>query len=128
MEGGTGTCADTNDAAATIHARPERANIPDTVRHSTKWALALEMIDELATWGQGPPGLVGDAGYGEITAFRQGLTDRGIPYVLAVKAATTAHPAAAVPEAPPRSSPGFPAGRCWPRYWRSPAAMAEQSL
>jgi SRSO17 transposase len=119
------TCADTNDAAAAIHARRERANIPDTVRHRTKWALALEMIDELATWGQRPPGLVGDAGYGEITAFRQGLTDRGIPYVLAVKAATTAHPAAAVPEVPPRAGRGAP---FQPRYRSQPSSMRELAL
>jgi SRSO17 transposase len=44
-------CADTNEEAARIQARRSRAKIPDTVRHRTKWSLALEMIDEAAVWG-----------------------------------------------------------------------------
>lgn len=36
--------------------------------------------------------MVGDAGYGEITAFRSGLTEREIPLIVAVKAASTADP------------------------------------
>ena len=52
--------------------------------------MALEMIDELAAWGHRPPALVADAGYGEITAFRCGLTERHIPYMVAVKASTSA--------------------------------------
>ena len=74
--------------------------IPETVRHRTKWSQALEMIDELSAWGHQPPSVVADAGYGEITAFRQGLSERGISCVLAVRSATTAHLATAVPEPP----------------------------
>ena len=87
-----------NGTAAMIQARRQKVKIPDTVRHRTKWALALEMIDELASWGLRPPVAVADAGYGEITALRLGLTNRSIPYVLAVKSSTTAHPADRVPE------------------------------
>ena len=36
--------------------------------------------------------MIADAGYGDTTAFRQGLTDRGIGYVVAVKGATSAYP------------------------------------
>ena len=52
----------------------------------------MEMIDELGVWGYRPKVMVGDAGYGEITAFRSGLTGRRIPYMVAVKASTSAHP------------------------------------
>ena len=83
-------------APETIKARRAKAGLPDVRRHRTKWVMALEMIDELATWGHRPLALVGDAGYGEITAFRGGLTDRKIPYMVAVKASTTAYPANAV--------------------------------
>ena len=76
------TCADTNEEAELIQARRAKAQLPDAQRHRTKWAMALEMIDELAAWGHRPPALVGDAGYGEITAFRCGLTDRHIPYMV----------------------------------------------
>lgn len=90
--------ADTNEDAAAIAARRAKTQIPDSVRHRTKWELALEMIDELASWGHVPPLVCADAGYGEITDFRQGLTDRDIPYVVAVKSTTSAYAADAVPE------------------------------
>lgn len=98
------TYAATNEDAARIITRRDRARIPETVRHRPKWAQGLEMIDEAATWGWAPPLLVGDAGYGDTTAFRLGLDERSIPYVLAVKATTSAHPLHAVPEAPASAS------------------------
>ncbi len=52
------TCADANEDAEQIAARRVKAQIPDSVRHRPKWELALEMIDELASWGQVPPVLV----------------------------------------------------------------------
>ena len=83
-------CADTNEDAVQITARRTKAQLPETQRHRTKWAMVLEMIDELAAWGHRPLALIGDAGYGEITAFRTGLIDRHIPYMVAVKASTSA--------------------------------------
>ena len=83
------TCADTNEDAELIAARRAKAQLPETQRHRTKWAMALERIDELAAGGHRPPALIGDAGYGEITAFRTGLTERQIPYMVAVKASTS---------------------------------------
>lgn len=85
------TSPDTNELAEAIAFRRAKAQIPEVQRHRTKWAMALEMIDELGIWGYRPPILVGDAGYGEITAFRSGLTEREIPYMVAVKHSTTAH-------------------------------------
>jgi hypothetical protein len=43
--------------------------------------------------GAAPAGAVADAGYGEVGGFRQGLDDRQIPYVVQVKADTSANPA-----------------------------------
>ena len=43
--------AATPEAAAVIAARRARAGIPDSTRHHPKWRLALEMLDELAGWG-----------------------------------------------------------------------------
>ena len=116
------TCADSNDTAAMIQARRQKAEIPDTVRHRTKWALALETIDELASWGLRPPVAVADAGYGEITAFRLGLTNRSIPYVLAVKSSTTAHPADRVPEKIETTGRGHPV---FARYRSKPSSLRE---
>nr|WP_271213895.1 transposase [Rhodococcus wratislaviensis] len=47
------------------------------------------------------PAAVADAGYGDATAFRLALTERGIDYVVAVRGAASAYPGDAVSEAPP---------------------------
>jgi hypothetical protein len=59
--------------------------------------MALEMIDELAGWGLRPPLLTADAGYGQVAEFRQGLSDRGIPYLVAITSSTTVQPGDAEP-------------------------------
>jgi SRSO17 transposase len=87
------TFADTNEEAEQIVERRRRAGIPDAVRHRTKWEQSIEMIDELASWGYRPPVVVADAGYGEVAGFRTALTERGMDYVVAVKAATSVYPA-----------------------------------
>lgn len=103
------TFSDTNEHADLVIARRAKAQIPDTVRHRPKWELALEMLDEAATWGLVPPVMVGDAGYGEIGYFRTGLTERAIPYVVQVKSSTSVHDAAARFEIPaPTGKPGRP--------------------
>ena len=91
------TCAETNEQAEAIAARRRKTQIPDSVRHRTKWELALEMLDELASWGHRPPLICADAGYGEITDFRLSLTERAVPYVVAVKSTTSVYPAEAEP-------------------------------
>ena len=105
--------------AARARRRRERARIPDDVRHSEKWRLALEMIDEMAGpggWGVldqaaagARPVAVADAGYGDNTSFRLELERRGWQYAVAVKGATSAHDGDAVPQARPYSGPGQPA-------------------
>jgi SRSO17 transposase len=97
------TKAPDGEGAAAIRGRRVRAGIPDDEHHRPKWEMALEMIDELTDWGRTPPPVVADAGYGEVTAFRLALTEREIPYVVAVKATTTAHPGQARPTQAPRT-------------------------
>lgn len=104
------TWAATNEDAERITIKRAKAQIPETVRHRPKWELALEMIDELNVWGHTPAVMVGDAGYGEIGPFRTGLTDRGIPYVVQVKASTSVHDAEAMFTKPaPTGKKGRPA-------------------
>src|SRR6266550_5875448 len=69
-------------AAAGAARRRQRAGIPDHARHTEKWRLALEMIDEMTGpggWGvldqvtargDARPVVVADAGYGDNTTFR----------------------------------------------------------
>ena len=100
-------------AAATVAARRQRCAVPEGQQHRPKWQMALEMIDELISWGRTPPVVTADAGYGDTTAFRQGLTDRDISYIVAVKAATTAYAGDAVPHSAPYTGRGRPPA---PRY------------
>jgi SRSO17 transposase len=88
--------------------RRARAKIPDTVGHRPKWQLALDMLDELAGWGLKAPVIVADAGYGEITEFRAGLEQRGLRYIVQVKAATSVHPGDAAPVQPAYQGRGRP--------------------
>lgn len=102
-------CAEDPADAAAVAVDRKRCAIPEGEHHRPKWRMALEMIDELIGWGRTPPVLTADAGYGDTTAFRQGLTDREIGYVVAVKGATSAYPGDAVPETAP--TPGADALR-----------------
>lgn len=90
-------CQDTAQDAEQVRARRAKAGLPDTVRHRPKWQLALQMLDELAGWGHRPPVVVADAGYGQNSAWRTALTERQIPYVVAIKADTSAHWAETTP-------------------------------
>ncbi|MFD3809367.1 IS701 family transposase [Streptomyces sp. NPDC058619] len=83
-----------------------RAGLPGEVGHREKWRLALDLIDEAVAWGLEPKVIVADAGYGQITAFRHGLAERGLDYVVAVRSDESAHPQAAAPTAPPWSGNG----------------------
>src|SRR5215208_4716268 len=105
--------------------RRARAHVPEDIGHVEKWRLALDMLDEAAGWGLAPPLVCADAGYGEITAFRSGLQDRGIPYMLQVKAATSAYPETATPEQPAWSGRGRPP---LARYRDKPSALRELVL
>ncbi|MFB6963557.1 IS701 family transposase [Streptomyces sp. NPDC056309] len=86
--------------------RRTRAGVPEEVGHREKWRLALELIDEAIGWGLVPQVIVADAGYGQNTAFRQALADRGLDFVVAVRADESAHPHDAVPTAPAWSGTG----------------------
>ena len=89
--------------------RRRRARIPEEVRHVPKWQLALEIIDQLLEWGLPRRVVQADGGYGDTTAFRTGLEDRELEYVVQVKGGqTSAQPADAVPVAPDYRGRGRP--------------------
>ncbi|MGW7009019.1 IS701 family transposase, partial [Streptomyces sp. NPDC054933] len=95
-------------------ARRERCAIPAGTGHVEKWQLALDMIDETRSWGIDVPLAVADAGYGDAAAFRLGLEERGLHYVVGISTTVTAHPEDARPETPPyngrgrRPAPAYP--------------------
>jgi SRSO17 transposase len=64
--------------------RRAEAGIPAEVKFQTKWQLALELIDEARGWGLRCGVVLGDAAYGEVTEFRQGLETRQLPYAVGI--------------------------------------------
>jgi SRSO17 transposase len=102
-------------------ARCERVGIPEQVRFQTKWQLALGLIDDLLAWGvPAPEVVVVDAGYGNITGFRQGLAVRQLRYVAEVEHTLVAWTQPQTRDAPmrPRGQQGRPRV---PKYRGAPA-------
>jgi SRSO17 transposase len=65
--------------------RLDKAGVPPSCRRfKTKGQIALELLDQVR--GEGLPGrvVVADAGYGVPKAFRDGLSERGLSYVVGV--------------------------------------------
>jgi SRSO17 transposase len=72
----------------------------------------------------GPPVVLGDAAYGDVTELRSGLTEREIPYVLGAKGSTSALPESAAPQRPRRSVTGRPPAARYRRPFDSLAGLA----
>ena len=87
-------------------ARRTKCGIPEEVGHVEKWQLALDMIDETRSWGIEVPLVVADGGYGDAAAFRLGLEERAVDYVVGISTTTTAQPEAARPHIPPYGGRG----------------------
>jgi SRSO17 transposase len=104
--------------------RRARAKIPDDVRHVPKWQLALDIVDELLAWGLQRRVVQADGGYGDITAFRVGLEQRELSYVVQVKGVTSAQPADAVPVTPAYRGRGRPPKARYPDKPTSLRALA----
>jgi SRSO17 transposase len=105
--------------------RRAKAKLPDDVRHTEKWRLALGMIDELIGWGLTPPPVLGDGAYGDITEFRCGLEQRGLQYVLDVKGASSAYSEQVTPERLDYKGTGRPPA---PRYRENPSSLKARAL
>lgn len=73
-------------------ARREKAGVPAEVEFQTKPAIALQQIKSLLEQGAPKHCLLADAGYGVDTAFRDGLSEVGLTYVVGVTGAVTVWP------------------------------------
>jgi hypothetical protein len=91
---------------------------------------------ELADWHLAPPVVIDDAGYGDTAEFRNGMTARGLAYVVPISGGLTAHADDAVPESSRTPDgghrfsgviePRWPARRAG-RSARSPGARSMQT-
>jgi len=101
--------------------RCARVGVPAEVPFQTKWQLALGLMDEVLAWGvPAPEVVVADAGYGSITEFRQGLTERQLRYVVEVEHTLVAWREPQRREAPERQAGQLGRPRA-PRYRNAPA-------
>lgn len=120
------TITDAGKAAA-VRARRADAGIPEQVRHREKWRLALDMIDQMTgDWGLPKLPVVADSGYGDATAFRLGLAERGLSYIVEVDGGTSAHPHDAAPRMPAGGARGRAAYPDKPSNLRTLALAAGQ--
>jgi SRSO17 transposase len=72
------------DEWASDPVRRLKAGVPEEVLFRPKWKIALEQIDAAMSVGVRKHIVLADAGYGDITDFREGLTARGLSYVVGV--------------------------------------------
>jgi SRSO17 transposase len=106
-------------------ARRAACHLPEGVHHRPKWQLVLDLLDELAGWQLDPPVLLADAGYGEVGEFRGGLDARQVPYVVEVRADTSAYPQQVRPTVAPHKGRGR---RPRPRYREAPSSLKELAM
>src|SRR5680860_695265 len=109
--------------------RRERAGVPLEVAFARKWEIALGLIDDLLADDVPRAPVIADSAYGDATAFRDALTERGLKYVLAVRGDTSVWPPGLEPIRPSRKrGGGRPATRHTSRSpsssWRPPCPPA----
>ncbi|WP_424139485.1 IS701 family transposase [Roseomonas chloroacetimidivorans] len=100
------------EAWAEDPARRTKAGVPEEVAFATKPEIALEQIRKARADGV-PAGVVlGDAGYGDETDFRVGVSEFGLDYVLGIRSGTGVWPPGQAPLPPaPWSGQGRPPTR-----------------
>jgi len=90
-------------------ARRTKAGIPQDIEFATKPQIALQQIQALLSEGAPRHCVLADAGYGIDSAFRQGLTDQGLAYVVGITSAVVVWPPGVQPLPPkPYSGMGRP--------------------
>lgn len=72
--------------------RRKKAWTPEDIAFATKPQIALQQIRDLLYAGAPRYCVLADAGYGIDYAFRQGLTDQGLSYVVGITSAVVVCP------------------------------------
>lgn len=72
--------------------RRDKAGVPQAIGFATKPQIALQHLKRLLAEGLPPYCVLADAGYGVDTAFRHGLTELGLPYLVGITSAVSVWP------------------------------------
>ena len=84
--------------------RRRKAEVPPEVRFATKTQIALQQLERLLADGAPRRCVLADAGYGVDAAFRQRLTELGLPYMVGITSAVVVWPPGLEPLPPKRYS------------------------
>ena len=85
--------------------RLDKAGVPEQARAMrTKGQIVLELLDEVRAEGLAGRVVIADAGYGVSGAFRDGLAERGLHYVVGVTEEMVVFQAPSRPGTPRRRS------------------------
>ncbi len=110
-------------------ARRAMAGVPEEIRFATKPAIALEQIRRAVADGVPRGVVVADAGYGNDTDFRDGVTALDLPYVVGIQGSTTLWPPGTGPlPAKPWSGKGRPPTRLRRSAQHQPLAAAKLAV
>lgn len=81
--------------------RCKKAGVPEDLPFRRKWEISLAQIDKALAWGVRKHVVLADAGYGDVGEYRDGLTKRGLRYVVGISGT----PVVWSPESKPRILP-----------------------
>ncbi len=98
--------------------RCQAVGVPEDVPFRTKWQISLAQIDDALAWGVKRRVVLADAGYGDVTEYRDGLTERGLPYVVGVQSSLVVWAPGTGPIPPPEGRPPGQHGRS-PTRWKT---------
>ena len=101
--------------------RCKAAGVPASVTFKKKWEIALDLVDHLQKEDVPQAPFLGDAGFGGVPAFRQGLTERGFRYVLGIRETEMVWPPGWTPLPPRTLPPGREGGRAVDHIRQNPA-------
>ena len=102
-------------------ARRAKAGVPEAIEFATKPQIALQQMRDLLAQGAPQHCVLADEGYGIDYAFRQGLSDMGLAYMVGITAAVVVWPPGVQP-LPPKSYSGMGRPSVMPRRTaRTPA-------
>lgn len=106
--------------------RCRAVGVPDEVEFKTKWQIALDLIDQALGFGVSRRPVLGDSAFGEVTEFREGLTQRGLTYVVGVPNNHLIWPPGTNPKPPKRARHKVgPPYRRWRDGNKKPIQIAE---
>src|SRR5262249_8294630 len=82
-------------------ARCRSAAVPGDVSFMPKWGIALKQPNDALSWGIRRHVGLADAGFGDVSAFREGLNARSLDYIVGISGQPVVWRPESTPEVPP---------------------------